>query len=83
MIRTHFDLAPVVVTLGALALLCRGNPRLGLAVLGLGAMIKGFPLIAAPAALAWVAAREGRRIALSAAAALALARHLALVRPCL
>ena len=77
MIRTHFDLAPVALTLGALLLLCQGRPRLGLAVLGLGAMTKGFPLAAAPAALAWVAARDGRRTAaLEAAVALALAMAL-------
>jgi uncharacterized membrane protein len=73
MIRTHFDLAPVALLLGALALLCAGRSRLGLAVLGLGAMTKGFPLAAAPVALAWVGAREGRRRALSGAAALAVA----------
>jgi hypothetical protein len=73
MIRTHFDLAPVALTLGALLLLCKGRPRLGLAVLGLGAMTKGFPLAAAPAALAWVAARDGRRTAAGAAVALVLA----------
>ncbi len=73
MIRTHFDLAPVVLALGALLLLCAGRSRAGLAVLGLGAMTKGFPLAAAPAALAWVGAREGRRAALEATAALAVA----------
>jgi len=73
MIRTHFDLAPVAMTLGALLLLCMHRPRLGLAVLGAGAMTKGFPLVAAPAALAWVGAREGRRSALGAAVALVLA----------
>lgn len=73
MIRTHFDLAPVVLTLGALLLVCAARPRAGLALLGLGAMTKGFPLAAAPAALAWVAVRQGRRVALEATAALALA----------
>jgi glycosyl transferase family 87 len=76
MIRTHFDLAPVVLTLGALLLLCRGLPRLGLAVLGLGAMTKGFPLVAVPAAIAWVGARDGRRTAAGAAVALVLAMAL-------
>src|SRR3954452_4325192 len=73
MIRPHFDLAPVVVTVGALLLLVAGRPRLGMAALGVGAMIKGFPLVAAPAALAWVGARKGRREALAGAAALAVA----------
>jgi uncharacterized membrane protein len=73
MIRTHFDLAPVVLTLGAVLLLCQRRPVAGMALLGLGAMMKGFPLVAAPAALAWLAAHEGRRAALKGAAALTLA----------
>lgn len=73
MIRTHFDLAPVVLTLVALLLLCGRRPRSGLAVLGLGAMTKVFPLFAAPAALAWLGARAGRRAAASGTVALALA----------
>jgi hypothetical protein len=71
MVRTHFDLAPVALMLAALLLLVRARPRLGLAVLGLGAMTKGFPLLAAPPALAWLAARGERRQALEAAASLA------------
>jgi hypothetical protein len=71
MIRTHFDLAPVAVMLAALALLCARRPRLGMAVLGLGAMTKGFPLAAAPVALAWLGARDGRRTVIPATAALA------------
>jgi uncharacterized membrane protein len=70
MVRTHFDLAPVVLTLAALLLLVAGRPRLGLAVLGLGAMTKGFPLLAAPPALAWLAAKGQRRQALEAAGCL-------------
>jgi hypothetical protein len=71
LVRTHFDLAPVALTLGALLLLALDRPRAGLAVLGLGAMTKGFPLVVAPVALAWVGARLGRRAALESAAALA------------
>jgi hypothetical protein len=71
MVRTHFDLAPVVLLLAALLLLCARRPRLGLAVLGAAALTKGFPLLAAPPALAWVAARQGRRAALEGAACLA------------
>jgi hypothetical protein len=70
MIRTHFDLAPVAVLLLALLLLCAGRPRLGMATLGVAAMVKGFPLAAAPPALAWLWARSGRREALAGAAAL-------------
>jgi glycosyl transferase family 87 len=69
-VRTHFDLAPVALTLGALVLLSSGRPRLGLAVLGLGAMTKGFPLLAAPPALAWLVAGGERRAALEGAACL-------------
>ena len=72
MLRTHFDLAPVVLTLGALLLLVRGHPRTGMAVLGTASMTKGFPLVAAPLALAWLAGRGDRRRALEGATALAL-----------
>jgi hypothetical protein len=70
LVRTHFDLAPVALTLGALVLLSSGRPRLALALLGLGAMTKGFPLLAAPPALAWLVARGERRAALEGAACL-------------
>ncbi len=70
MIRTHFDLVPVVLTLGALALLCAGRPRAGLAVLGLGVAVKLYPLVVAPVALAWLVARGHRRAAMEGAIAL-------------
>ena len=72
MIRTHFDLAPVAITLAALLLLCTGRPRGGLALLGVGVMTKGFPLVVAPVALAWLVARGSRRAALQGGLALAL-----------
>jgi len=72
MIRTHFDLAPVALTLGALLLVCAGRPRTGFAVLGAAVMTKGFPIVVAPVALAWLAARGEGRAALSGALALAL-----------
>jgi Glycosyltransferase family 87 len=72
LIRTHFDLAPVVLTLAALVMLVRDRPRAGLALLGAGAMTKGFPLVAVPVALAWLAGRGERRAALEGAAALLL-----------
>ena len=82
LVRTHFDLAPVVLLLTGLALLLDGRPRSGMAVLGVAAVTKGFPIAAAPPALAWVAARYGRRTVLQAAgtllAALALPVLLAL-----
>jgi hypothetical protein len=84
LVRTHFDLFPVALLLGGLLLVSRDRPRSGLAVLGLGAMTKLFPLVAVPVALAWLVARGDRReawqgalacaatIAVVAAAALAL-----------
>jgi Glycosyltransferase family 87 len=70
LVRTHFDLAPVAVTLAALFLLCTGRPRAGMAVLGLGAMMKFFPLLIAPVALAWLVGRGRRRDAWQSALAL-------------
>ena len=67
--RTHFDLLPVVLTVGGLALVAAARPRTGLAVLGLGAMTKGFPLVAVPPVLAWLVARGRRADALEGAAA--------------
>jgi glycosyl transferase family 87 len=61
MVRTHFDLFPVALLLAGLLLLCRDRPRAGLAVLGLGAMTKAFPLVALPVALVWLVARGRRR----------------------
>jgi hypothetical protein len=61
MLRTHFDLAPIGLTLLALLLVVAGRRRGGLAVLGLAVMTKGFPLVAAPVVLAWLAARHGGR----------------------
>lgn len=71
LLRTHFDLFPVALLLGALLLLCRGRPRTGMAVLALGVMTKAFPLVAVPVALAWLVARGERRAAWQSAAACA------------
>jgi hypothetical protein len=57
LVRTHFDVFPVVVLLAGLVLVCRERPRAGLAVLGAGAVLKVFPLVAVPVALAWLAGR--------------------------
>ena len=73
LVRTHFDLAPVALLLGALVLLIDGRPRWGMAVLGMAAMTKGFPIVAAPVALAWLAPRTDRRTLLQSALALAAA----------
>ena len=72
MIRTHFDLAPVALTLAALLLIVRDRPRLGFVVLGAAVMTKGFPLVVVPVALAWLLGRGERRAAIEGAAALAL-----------
>jgi len=71
LVRTHFDVAPVALTLAALLLLCVERPRAGLAVLGLAAMTKFFPLLACPVALAWLVGRGRTREAVQSAAALA------------
>lgn len=70
LVRTHFDLAPVALTLAALWLLSAARPRAGMAVLGLGAMTKFFPLLIAPVALAWLVGRGSRKEAWQGAAAL-------------
>jgi len=61
LVRTHFDLIPVALLLAGLLLLVRDRPRAGLAVLGLGAMTKAFPLVAVPVAVVWLVARGRRR----------------------
>jgi uncharacterized membrane protein len=72
MLRTHFDLAPVALTLGALLLLVSNRPRAGLAVLGAGVMTKGFPVVVLPVAVTWLAAHGRRREAVEGGAAMAL-----------
>jgi hypothetical protein len=71
MIRTHFDLLPVALTLAALLLVLSGRAVWGLGLLGVATMTKGFPLVVAPVALAWLVARGDRRVALRGACALA------------
>ena len=61
LLRTHFDLFPVALVLGALLLLVRDRTRAGFAVLGLGVMTKAFPIVIAPIAIAWLLARGRRR----------------------
>lgn len=70
-VRIHFDLAPVALTLGALLAIVARRPSLGFALLGLGAMTKLFPIAVVPVALAWLLARGERRAALRGAAAFA------------
>ena len=61
-LRTHFDLFPVAFLLAGVLLVCRDRPAAGLAVLGLGAMTKAFPLIAVPIALVWLAVVAPRAV---------------------
>ena len=67
LLRTHFDLVPVVLVLAALWLVCADRPRAGLALLGIGALVKGFPLVAIPVVLAWLLGRGRRREAVQGA----------------
>jgi len=71
LVRSRFDLVPTALMLGALLLLCIERPRAAFAVLGLGVMTKGFPLVVAPIALVWLVARGKRREAAHGAAILA------------
>src|SRR3954451_23945430 len=64
MIRNHFDLAPVALTLAALVLILRERAVLGLGALGVAVATKGFPLVVAPVALAWLVACGRSREAL-------------------
>jgi uncharacterized membrane protein len=70
MIRTHFDLAPVALLLGGLVALVRSRPGLGFGLLGAGAVMKGFPIVVVPVAVAWLVGRGERRAALRGAVAL-------------
>lgn len=71
MVRTHFDLLPVALALAALAAVAAGRVEAGLALAGIGAMTKAFPLLVAFVALAWLLGRGERRSAARGAAALA------------
>lgn len=71
-VLTRYDLWPAALTAGALAAVLAGRDRLGLAVLGLAAAAKIYPLVLLPALAVYVAKRRGGReaaIALGAFAA--------------
>ena len=68
--RTHLDLAPVALTLVAVLLLLEERPAWAFFFLGLAVMTKGFPVVAAPVALAWLVGRAEWRTAVSGAAVL-------------
>lgn len=69
--RLHFDPLAVALTLGALVALLDRRPALGLALVGLGAATKGFPIVVAPVALAWLWSGGDRRGAIRGGGALA------------
>lgn len=71
MVRTHFDLVPVALALGALVAIAAGRVEAGFALAGVGALTKAFPLLVALVALAWLLGRGDRRAALRGTAALA------------
>ncbi len=60
MVRTHFDLAPVLCLVAGIAAVAGGRARAGFLLFGLGGAVKLFPLAAAPVAAAWLLGR-GRR----------------------
>jgi len=64
-----FDLWPAALAAWAVALVLRGRPRWGLALLGLAASAKLYPVLLAPALLTYVARAHGRREAKRAALA--------------
>jgi hypothetical protein len=60
-ILSRYDLWPAALTVAALAALIGGRERLGLAILGLAAAAKIYPLVLLPVALVWLARRRGTR----------------------
>ena len=73
LIRNRFDVSAVAPMLAALVLMLSGRRKWGFAMLGIAVGVKGFPLVIAPVALAWVWARDGRRAATECAGVLAAA----------
>ena len=71
MLRTHFDLVPVVLAVGAVLALLRQRPMLGFALIAAGTMAKGFPIVLAPIAIAWLLGQGRTRDALRGAAVFA------------
>jgi Glycosyltransferase family 87 len=69
LVRGFFDLVPISLIMAGLVLALTRRPAAAGAALGLGAMVKGFPLFALPPTAAWVAVHYGRREAARAAIA--------------
>lgn len=70
MIRTHFDLAPVLCLVAGLAAIGARRSKTGFALFGIGGALKLFPLVAVPIAVAWLL---GQRRRAEAATGLAVA----------
>lgn len=68
LIRTHFDLAPVVCLVAGIVAVVGTRPRVGFVLLGVGGALKAFPLLAVPMAVAWLIGRGRGREALVGAA---------------
>ena len=63
-VLTRFDFWPAALSVGALALLVCGRPRLGLGVLGAAVATKIYPAVLLPLFVAYVWRQQGRRAAL-------------------
>src|SRR3954447_24343058 len=70
-LRTHFDLLAALVLAGTLLAFERRGPLLGFGLLGVGAMVKGFPAVIVPVPLAWYGGRGERRAAAAGGAVFA------------
>jgi len=71
LVRTHFDLLPAALTVGALVAVTRGRPALAGALLGAGAMTKLFPALLVGVFAAWLLSRGQGRAAVRCVAAAA------------
>ena len=71
LMRGYFDLAPMALLLAALVAILSERVTLGFGLLGLAVMTKGFPLVVAPIAIAWLLGRGQRREAIVGGATLA------------
>jgi hypothetical protein len=70
LIRGYFDVAPIALTVAALVAILYDRVKLGFGLLALAVMTKGFPLVVAPVALAWLLGRGQRRQAIEGLATL-------------
>ena len=71
LLRTHYDLVAAAALAAALLAFARDRPLAGFALLGVGAMIKGFPVVLVPVTMAWCWGQGRRTAALWGAAAFA------------